>query len=107
MDVSDNLTSLHLPLNRSQRGEHSINDELQFSNHTGYIFHDSRGIESGSIDELQILQGFIRRGCGERKLRDRLHAIWFELSHIHVFTIPTTDDRILRYCVCAAEAVHR
>ena len=83
MEVSDNPTSLRLPLNGSQRGEHSIDDELQFSNHTGYIFHDSRGIESGSIDELQILQEFIRRKCGERLLRDRLHAIWFAPSSVH------------------------
>ena len=48
-----------------------------FSNHKGYIFHDSRGIESGSTDELRILQRFIRSRCEERRLRDRLHAIWF------------------------------
>jgi hypothetical protein len=33
-----------LPLNMVQRGEHTINDELVFSNHTDYVFHDSRGI---------------------------------------------------------------
>ncbi|KAI9438904.1 hypothetical protein H4582DRAFT_2075501 [Lactarius indigo] len=59
------------------RGEHTIDDELVFSNNKGYIFHDSRGIESGSEDELRILQGFIRRKCGEGRLRDRLHAIWY------------------------------
>ncbi|KAH9016200.1 hypothetical protein EDB84DRAFT_1582029 [Lactarius hengduanensis] len=59
------------------RGEHSIDDELIFSNHEGYIFHDSRGIESGGIDELQILQQFIRRKCQETRLRNRLHAIWY------------------------------
>ncbi|KAF8262506.1 hypothetical protein EI94DRAFT_678588 [Lactarius quietus] len=65
---------LHPSMNR---GEHRIDDELVFSNHQGYVFHDSRGIESGSIEELGILQDFIRRKCGERKLRDRLHAIWY------------------------------
>ncbi|KAI9433147.1 hypothetical protein H4582DRAFT_2061193 [Lactarius indigo] len=59
------------------RGEHTIDDALVFSNNKGYIFHDSRGIESGSEDELGILQGFIRRKCGERRLADRLHAIWY------------------------------
>ncbi|KAH9159350.1 hypothetical protein EDB89DRAFT_1808024, partial [Lactarius sanguifluus] len=61
----------------SQRGEHSIDDQLVFSNYKGYIFHDSRGIESGSTEELEILQEFIQRKCGETRLRDRLHAIWF------------------------------
>ncbi|KAF8264682.1 hypothetical protein EI94DRAFT_439405 [Lactarius quietus] len=59
------------------RGEHRIDDELVFSNHMGYVFHDSRGIESGSTKELEILQEFIRRKCGEGELRDRLHAIWY------------------------------
>jgi hypothetical protein len=62
---------------RSQRGEHTIDDELVFSNHTGYVFHDSRGIESGGIEELEILKEFIRRKCSEKVLRDKLHAIWF------------------------------
>ena len=64
---------------RFQRGEHAIDDELVFSNHTGYVFHDSRGIESGSIEELEILKEFIQRKCGEKGLRDKLHAIWFGL----------------------------
>ncbi|KAH9006717.1 hypothetical protein EDB84DRAFT_1426295, partial [Lactarius hengduanensis] len=81
------------------RGEHNIEDELVFSNHEGYIFHDSRGIESCSIEELWTLQEFIRRKCGEVRLRDRLHAIWFGISSVHTFTVTTTDDHVLRYCV--------
>ena len=65
----------------------------------GYVFHDSRGIEAGSTEELQILQGFIRRKCGEKQLRAKLHAIWFGLSSVHVFMIMTADRYILRYCV--------
>ncbi|KAH9048903.1 hypothetical protein EDB84DRAFT_82582 [Lactarius hengduanensis] len=59
------------------RGEHTIDDELVFSNHTGYVFHDSRGIESGSTEELGILKSFIQRRCGESGLEGRLHAIWY------------------------------
>ncbi|KAH9011139.1 hypothetical protein EDB84DRAFT_1279271 [Lactarius hengduanensis] len=59
------------------RGEHRIDDELVFSNHRGYIFHDSRGIESGSAGEVDILRKFIQSKCGNGRLRDRLHAIWY------------------------------
>ena len=55
---------------------HSIEDELIFKNHTGYIFHDSRGFEAGGEDELKIVQEFVRRKSRERQLKDRLHAIW-------------------------------
>ncbi|KAH8986627.1 hypothetical protein EDB86DRAFT_2809456 [Lactarius hatsudake] len=59
------------------RGEHRIDDELVFSNHRGYVFHDSRGIEAGSAEELDTLRKFIQQKCGGGRLRDRLHAIWY------------------------------
>jgi len=43
----------------------------------GYVFHDSMGIEAGGLEALEILKDFIRRKCGERRLQDRLHAIWY------------------------------
>ena len=48
-----------------------------FSNHRGYIFHDSQGIEAGDEEKLEILKDFIRRKCGKESLEDKLHAIWF------------------------------
>ena len=63
----------------SQRGEHNIEDELVFSGHTGYVFHDSRGIESGGTEELDTLKGFIQRRASSNRLKFRLHAIWFGL----------------------------
>ncbi|KAH9012451.1 hypothetical protein EDB84DRAFT_1405616 [Lactarius hengduanensis] len=59
------------------RGENSIEDELVFSNHENYIFHDSCGFEAGSNDELAIVQEFIRQRSGRSRLQERLHAIWF------------------------------
>jgi len=67
----------------SQRGEHDIDDELVFSNHPGYVFHDFRGIKSGAREEVDILQEFIRRKGSEPKLQSRLHAIWFVLLCIN------------------------
>jgi hypothetical protein len=66
-----------------QRGQHNINDELTFTNHTGYIFHDSRGFEAGSEDELKTVQKFVKRKSQEKRLHDRLHAIWFVLPCTH------------------------
>ncbi|KAN0137896.1 hypothetical protein V8E53_004380 [Lactarius tabidus] len=59
------------------RGEHDIEDELVFSNHDGYVFHDSRGFEAGSDKELKIVQEFVRERSAKRQLRDRIHAIWY------------------------------
>ena len=60
-----------------QRGLHNIDDELVFERHDGYIFHDSRGFEAGSEEEVKIVQEFVQRKSRERRLKDRLHAIWF------------------------------
>ncbi len=70
-------------LTLTQCGEHDIDDVLEFSNHMGYVFHDSRGIECGATEEVEILQEFIRRRASERRLGSRLHAIWFELLCVH------------------------
>jgi len=61
----------------SERGEHDINDELTFTNHDGYVFHDSRGIESGEEEELGVVQNIVREKSTAKRLADRLHAIWY------------------------------
>ena len=79
-----------------QRGNHNVEDELIFTNHDGYVFHDSRGFESGSEVELKIVQEFVHRKSRERRLKDRLHAIWFVISSIYSFEL----TRLLsRYCI--------
>jgi septin family protein len=72
-----------------ERGEHRIDDALVFSNHKGYVFHDSQGIEAGDEEKLEILKEFIQRKCREKRLRDKLHAIWFVLllSRLRQLTI--------------------
>ena len=63
-----------------QRGEHDINDELIFTNHDGYIFHDSRGFEAGGKDELEAVKEFVKSKSQQPRLKNRLHAIWFVFS---------------------------
>jgi hypothetical protein len=66
-----------MPTMPMQRGEHEIEHEITFTNHDGYVFHDSRGFESGGENELKFVQEFVRRRSQERQLNQRLHAIWF------------------------------
>jgi len=68
-----------------ERGTHNIEDELTFPSHDGYVFHDSPGFEWGSVDEFRVVQDFVHRKSQERRLRDRLHAIWY--------CIPMDNDR--------------
>ncbi|KAJ7031020.1 hypothetical protein C8F04DRAFT_1364836 [Mycena alexandri] len=69
----------------SDRGEHNITDELEFSNHEGYVFHDSSGLENGSTKELKTLQEFIGKRAEQKRLVKQLHVIWY--------CIPMDDHR--------------
>lgn len=41
-----------------------------------YVFHDSKGMEAGSSDELIMLRNFIERRQKIQWLSHRLHVIW-------------------------------
>ncbi|KIM70935.1 hypothetical protein SCLCIDRAFT_1207134 [Scleroderma citrinum Foug A] len=51
-----------------ERGEHSIEDELIFWSNTGFIFHDSRGFEAGSKEEVQLMNNFLVECAATTKL---------------------------------------
>ena len=82
-----------------QRGEHNIEDEYTFTEHEGYIFHDSRGFEAGNEEELKIVQDFVRRRLQESKLNERLHAIWFAPLHIYNYEFTNSHILFLRICI--------
>jgi hypothetical protein len=88
-----------------QRGIHAIEDELLFTNHGRYIFHDSRGIEAGSTEELRVVQEFVLRKSQERRLKNRLHAIWFALLPLSIYICKSTR-LLFRYCI-PTENSHR
>ncbi|KAJ7358504.1 hypothetical protein DFH08DRAFT_1043580, partial [Mycena albidolilacea] len=85
--VKGKETRTEVPVNCvfSQRGQHDISDELEFTNHMGYVFHDSRGFECGTTSELKIIQDFVHDRSQRKRLRERLHAIWY--------CIPMDDQR--------------
>ncbi|KAF7335085.1 GTP-binding protein [Mycena venus] len=60
-----------------RRGEHDITNQLVFKSNPGYIFHDSRGFESGSVGEIQRVKTFIAERAATNQLSEQLHAIWY------------------------------
>jgi hypothetical protein len=81
-----------------QRGEHNIEYEIKLKSHAGYVFHDSRGFEAGGEAELKIVQDFVRRKSHERRLSDRLHAIWSVSFPLGLYRRKFTT-LFLRYCI--------
>ncbi|KAF7983447.1 hypothetical protein HWV62_21716 [Athelia sp. TMB] len=68
-------------------GLHNINNEMIFKSNPQFIFHDSRGFESGSTDETDTVKKFLRRRADAKSLSDQLHAVWY--------CLPTDTDRPL------------
>ncbi|KDQ06973.1 hypothetical protein BOTBODRAFT_120754 [Botryobasidium botryosum FD-172 SS1] len=60
-----------------ERGEHNIEYELRFPGNPGFVFHDSRGFESGSVEELGLVRKFIQEQAGLGSMSRQLHAIWY------------------------------
>ncbi|KAF7973843.1 hypothetical protein HWV62_14132 [Athelia sp. TMB] len=69
----------------TKRGLHDIKHEMTFESNPGYVFHDSRGFESGGREELDDVKAFISARSQELEVKDQLHAIWY--------CIPMGDDR--------------
>ncbi|KAJ7026518.1 hypothetical protein C8F04DRAFT_108939 [Mycena alexandri] len=59
------------------RGLHDIENQVIFKSNPQFIFHDSRGFESGSIDEAKKVKDFIARRAGSNRFSEQLHAIWY------------------------------
>ncbi|KAJ7192759.1 hypothetical protein GGX14DRAFT_506339 [Mycena pura] len=61
----------------AERGRHNIERQLVFKSNPRFIFHDSRGFESGSVDETEKVKAFIAKRAGSNTLSGQLHAIWY------------------------------
>ncbi|KAF7343577.1 GTP-binding protein [Mycena sanguinolenta] len=71
----------------AERGEHNIYDQLIFKSNPQFIFHDSRGFEGGSVDEIEKVTDFIEYRAKTDELSKQLHAIWY--------CLPTDGNRPL------------
>ena len=66
-----------------QRGMSDIDNEITFPSNPMFVFHDSRGIESGAETDddsklcLDHVREFIHRNARNTRFRDKLHAIWY------------------------------
>ncbi|KAG8952084.1 hypothetical protein FRC03_012243 [Tulasnella sp. 419] len=68
-------------------GVHNIEFEITSQSNPYFVFHDSRGLEAGSSQEMEEIRKFIDRRAQERELKDRLHLIWY--------CIPMDQHRVL------------
>ena len=94
--TNHNPIQVHSRLLFSQRGLHDINNQLVFKSNPQFIFHDSRGFESGSLSENETVDTFITERVESTDLPSQLHAIWCGINDM----IFRRAQRInCRYCL--------
>jgi hypothetical protein len=57
---------------------------MVFKSNPTFRFHDSRGFESGGVEELERVKAFIEYRCKEKSLEKQLHVIWYEICTVVV-----------------------
>ncbi|KAF7343560.1 GTP-binding protein [Mycena sanguinolenta] len=83
----------------AERGEHNIDNQLIFKSNPQFIFHDSRGFEGGSADEIQKVTTFIGDRAQTRELSEQLHAIWYCLPTDGNRPLLEAEDRFFKISV--------
>ncbi|KAJ7199643.1 hypothetical protein GGX14DRAFT_536500 [Mycena pura] len=79
-----------------KRGLHDIENQLVFKSNPQFIFHDSRGFESGSAEEVQKVKDFIAQRAATSNLSDQLHAIWYCLPTDTNRPLLETDEQFFK-----------
>ncbi|KAG9317023.1 hypothetical protein JVU11DRAFT_1205 [Chiua virens] len=83
----------------AERGEHNIENEMIFLSNTGFVFHDSRGFEAGSVDEFIKMKDFVAERANTTFLKKRVHAIWYCIPmDQHHRAILTAEERFFDEC---------
>ncbi|KAG9308653.1 hypothetical protein JVU11DRAFT_11608 [Chiua virens] len=82
-----------------KRGEHNIENKMVFRSNPGFVFHDSRGFEAGSVDEFNKMKDFVTERAKTRFLKKRVHAIWYciPMDQIHR-AILTAEEKFFDEC---------
>ncbi|KAG9008782.1 hypothetical protein FRB94_013007 [Tulasnella sp. JGI-2019a] len=62
----------------TERGLHDIDHEITYPSRLGFVFHDSRGLESGTVKELDDIRKFLDRRA--KNEMDAVHVIWYCVS---------------------------
>ncbi|KAF7343569.1 GTP-binding protein [Mycena sanguinolenta] len=83
----------------AERGLHDIDNQLIFKSNPQFIFHDSRGFEGGSADEIEKVTAFIERRAKTWKLSEQLHAIWYCLPTDGNRPLLEAEDRFFKISV--------
>ncbi|KAF7985531.1 hypothetical protein HWV62_3765 [Athelia sp. TMB] len=69
-----------------------------FKSNAQFIFHDSRGFESGSEGETDTVKEFLKKRAETTELAQQLHAVWYCLSTDTDRPILAADETFFNEC---------
>ncbi|RGP76694.1 hypothetical protein FLONG3_5134 [Fusarium longipes] len=85
-----------------QQGVHDINVAFESPKHPGLLIHDSRGWQSGSDTELDLIAKFLRHRAYQEDPAEALHVIWFCIDS----DVPRIEDADRRTFATIAQYSH-
>ncbi|KAG9007691.1 hypothetical protein FRB94_014113 [Tulasnella sp. JGI-2019a] len=99
-ELIQGLASLQPTLDR---GLHDVNLEITYPSSPGFVFHDSRGIEAGTANELNEIRQFLDRRA--KKEQDAVHVIWYCVSAATCRPLPAAETQFFE--LDRGKGIHR
>lgn len=63
-----------------------INTEIICQANNQFVLHDSKGFEGGDVDNLRIVQDFLKSRDKHADIKEQVHAVWYVLELIYCAT---------------------
>ncbi|KAI1180920.1 hypothetical protein F4777DRAFT_178821 [Nemania sp. FL0916] len=89
----------------NDHGVHDVDEGFEMDTLPGLIVHDSRGFQSGTTEEIELLEKFVKKRASAGKPDDRLDAIWFCIDVPSTRVVHEADKKIFEVLDRYARAV--
>ncbi|KAI2643451.1 hypothetical protein GGS21DRAFT_542183 [Xylaria nigripes] len=89
----------------NEHGVHDVDEGFEIDTLPGLIVHDSRGFQSGAMEEILLLEKFIKKRASATNPDDRLDAIWFCIDVPSTRVVHEADRKIFSVLDRYARAV--
>ncbi|KAH9901759.1 hypothetical protein F4778DRAFT_737580 [Xylariomycetidae sp. FL2044] len=78
----------------NDHGVHDVDEGFEMDSFPGLIVHDSRGFQSGTTREIELLEKFVKKRAGHSDPEEKLNAIWFCIDVPSTRIIHEADKKI-------------
>ncbi|CAJ2506729.1 Uu.00g079150.m01.CDS01 [Anthostomella pinea] len=89
----------------NDHGVHDVDEGFEVDTFPGLIVHDSRGFQSGTTREIELLEQFVKKRASASDPEEKLSAIWFCIDVPSTRLVHEADKKIFEVLDKVAKAV--